>query len=120
MSNEDNDIHPVTLFSPKSTSPSPELNRCNVSEKDDSIQASSNFSPNRMEDTNYKMSVPEAPKEFASNNFNRKSKMSKINLECNRKSFSIDSLLFSSKQYQLKPPLLSNFEVNDDPEKCNE
>ena len=41
------------------------------------------------------------------NDMSKEQKIDRSNSECNRKSFSIDRLLFSSKKYQLKSSLLS-------------
>ena len=92
----------------------------NKSENDDITPITSNASLDSIEEVDQIKNVSEGPEEFASNNLNNKSKFRRMNLECNRKSFSIDSLLFSSKQYQLKPPSLLSNEVNDCPTKHNE
>ena len=85
----------------------------NKSENDDITQITSNASFDDIEEVNKIKSESQCPEEFASSSLNSKSKFRRMNLECNRKSFSIDSLLFSSKQYQLKPPSLLSNEVND-------
>ena len=54
------------------------------------------------------------------NDLSKEQKIDRSNSECNRKSFSIDRLLFSSKKYQLKSTLLSCNDTNHDPDESNQ
>ena len=54
------------------------------------------------------------------NDMSKEQQIDRSNSECNRKSFSIDRLLFSSKKYQLKSTLLSSNDANHDPDKSNQ
>ena len=54
------------------------------------------------------------------NELSKEQKIDRSNSECNRKSFSIDRLLFSSKKYQLKSTLLSSNDPNHDPDMSNQ
>ena len=54
------------------------------------------------------------------NDMSKEQKIDRSNSECNRKSFSIDRLLFSSKKYQLKSSLLSCNDTNHDPDESNQ
>ena len=96
--NEDDEIDPVSLFSSKTTSPSLELKPCNNLMYNE-------LSPKKAK--NNDRLITDAPDDSEYNDAPRKPRMTSGDLEYNRKSFSIDRLLFSSKQRHHKMPLLS-------------
>ena len=108
---EDDEIDPVSLFPGKSTSPSFDPIHCNNSHDKLSPkkeQRTSNTKDIQHEEENYNGVTTEAPDDSEYNEPPRKLKMISGDIECNRKSFSIDRLLFSSKQRHMKMPILSS------------
>ena len=79
-----------------------------------------NASLDKIDDTD-DMRVSSGNVEKSGNNvMSKEQKFNRSNSECNRKSFSIDRLLFSSKKNQLKSTLLSCNDTNHDPDDSNQ
>ena len=58
--------------------------------------------------------TPVSENSIKSSNSSSRSSISSVETACNRKSFSIDSLLFSAKQRHLRPPSLSSVSIVSD------
>ena len=58
--------------------------------------------------------TPVSENSIKSSNSPLRSSISSLETACNRKSFSIDSLLFSAKQRHLRPPSLSSVSILSD------
>ena len=117
---DDDEIDPVGPFSPKTTSPSVEMIPKDKFEYDIVSPKERNTSFDKIDEADDMRISLENVGNSGNNELSKEQKIDRSNSECNRKSFSIDRLLFSSKKYQLKSTLLSSNDPNHDPDMSNQ